>query len=99
MPDTNTPEPPVFGLPLQELLTHVWFDGFTSGASTGCSQFLPADAADAKADELAEAALTSPELRAQVHIEVQDRMRTLMEQHMATAKPIPGLKPSDLKLR
>ncbi|MBU8839112.1 hypothetical protein [Mycolicibacterium goodii] len=89
----------MFGLPLQELLTHVWFDGFTSGASTGCSQFLPDDAADAKADELAEAALTSPELRAQVQIEVQDRMRMLMEQHMATAKPIPGLKPSDLKLR
>ena len=99
MSGTNTPEPPVFGLPIQELLMHVWFDGFTSGAATGCSQFLPDDAADTKADELAEAALASPELRAQVQGEVQDRMRMLMQQHMATAKPIPGLKPSDLKFR
>ena len=93
----DAPEPPVFGLPLQELLMHVWFDGFTSGATTACSQFLPDDAADARADELAEAALSSAELRAQVQREVHDRVRELMEQHMATSKPIPGLKPSDLK--
>ena len=91
------PEPPVFGLPLQDLLMNVWFDGFTSGASTACSQFLPDDAADGKADELAEAALASSELRAQVQREVQDRVRELMEQHMATSELIPGLKPSDLK--
>lgn len=93
----DAPEPPVFGLPLQELLMHVWFDGFTSGAATGCSQFLPDDAADAKADQIAEAALASAELRAQVEREVQERVRELMEQHMATSEPIPGLKPSDLK--
>lgn len=94
---TDASEPPVFGLPLQELLMHVWFDGFTSGASTGCSQFLPDDAADAKADQLAGAALASGEFRAQVQREVQDRMRELMVQHMSTSEPIPGLKPSDLK--
>lgn len=99
MPETNTPEPPVFGMPLQELLTHVWFDGFTSGAATGCSQFLPDEPADARADEITAAALTSPELRAQVQREIQDRARELMQQHMANAKPIPGLKPSDLKQR
>lgn len=98
MPNSdNTPEPPVYGLPLQELLIHAWFDGFTSGASTACAQFLPDEAADARADELAEAALASPELRAQVQREVHDRVRGLMEQHMATSRPIPGLKPSDLK--
>lgn len=47
----NAPEPPVYGLPLQELLMHAWFDGFTSGASTACAQFLPDEAADARADE------------------------------------------------
>ncbi|QSN49662.1 hypothetical protein [Mycobacteroides abscessus] len=78
---------------------NVWFDGFTSGAATACGQFLPEDAADAKADQLAEAALTSSELRAQVQREVQDRMRELMEQHMAASQPIPGLKPSDLNIR
>lgn len=95
----HTPEPPVFGLPLQELLMNVWFDGFTSGASTACSRFLPDEAADAKADQLAEAALASSELRAQVQREVQDRMRELLEQHMAASQPIPGLKPSDLNIR
>lgn len=93
----GTSEPPVFGLPLQELLMHVWFDGFTSGAATGCSQFLPDDAADVKADQLAAAALESADLREQVQREVQDRVRELMKQHMAMSKPIPGLKPSDLK--
>lgn len=99
MPTTNTPEPPVYGMPLQELLTHVWFDGFTSGATTACCQFLPDDAADARADELAAAALKSPEIREQVQREIQDRIRELMQKHMANGKPIPGLKPSDLKPR
>ncbi|WP_157931645.1 hypothetical protein [Mycobacteroides abscessus] len=100
MPEPHhTPEPPVFGLPLQDLLMNVWFDGFTSGASNACSQFLPDDDADAKADQLAEAALASAELRAQVQHAIQDRMRKLMEQHMATSRPIPGLKPSDLNIR
>lgn len=97
MRENATPEPPVFGLLLEELLMHVWFDGFTSGAATGCSQFLLDDAADAKADELAEAALGSPELRTQVRRDVHDRIREVMAQHMVTGKPIPGLKPSDLK--
>ncbi|SIH25124.1 Uncharacterised protein [Mycobacteroides abscessus subsp. abscessus] len=97
-PDRDS-EPPVFGLPLQELLMNVWFDGFTSGAGMACSQFLTDEAADAKADQLAEAALASSELRACVQHEVQDRMREMMERHMATSQPIPGLKPSDLNAR
>lgn len=28
-------KPPVFGMPFSEILTHVWFDGFTSGVASG----------------------------------------------------------------
>ena len=93
---SESAEPPVFGMPLSEILTHVWFDGFTSGAASGCGLFLPGEAADAKADELAGAAIRSLELRAQVQTEIQDRMRSLMEQTMKTGTPIAGLKPSNL---
>lgn len=88
---------PVFGMPLDELLINVWFDGFTSGAASGCGLFLPAAAADAKADELAAAALDSAPLRAHVQAEVRERTRDLMQQVMSTGKPIPGLSPSDLQ--
>lgn len=93
---SDSAEPPVYGTPLGEILAHVWFDGFTSGAASGCGLFLPGEAADAKADELASAAIRSSEIRAQVQIEIQERMRIFMEQTMKNAKPILGLKPSDL---
>ncbi|MBS9535597.1 hypothetical protein KIH27_18585 [Mycobacterium sp. M1] len=88
---------PVFGMPVEEILTHVWFDGFTSGAASACGMFLPGEAADAKADELAGAAIESPELRARVQIEIRERMRSLMEHVMAHGKPDPGLTPSQLR--
>lgn len=94
MTDSSTP---VFGMPVEEIVTHVWFDGFTSGAASACGLFLPGEAADAKADELAGEAIGSPELRAQVQIEVRDRMRSLMEHVMAHGKPVPGLTPSQLR--
>lgn len=87
---------PVFGMSLEQALIHVWFDGFTSGASTGCNLFLPADAADAKADDLVEAATTSPELRAQVQIEVRERLSGLMQAVMDKG-PLPGVCAEDLR--
>ncbi|UQX13559.1 hypothetical protein [Candidatus Mycobacterium methanotrophicum] len=95
-PGKTAAEPPVYGAPLGEILAHVWFDGFTSGASSGCGLFLPGEAADMKAVELASAAIRSPEIRAQVHVEIQERMRIFMAQAMKTAEAVPGLKPSDL---
>lgn len=98
MPDTaKSPEPGVYAMRLDEVLMHVWYDGFTSGASTGCAQVLPDEAADAKADELAQAAIASPELRAKALKAVHERLQELAQQHAAKATPIPGLKPSDLK--
>jgi hypothetical protein len=94
---SDSPQPPVLGMRLDEILMHVWFDGFTSGAAGGCGLFLPGGAADMKADELAAEAIESPELRAQVQASARDRMRELMEHVMATGKPIESLKPSDLQ--
>lgn len=94
---TNTPEPPVFAMPLQEILWHVWFDGFTSGLAGGCGQFLPQTEAEAKADELATSAMQSPELCAKVHASNQERMQELMRNVMATSRPVDGLKPSHLQ--
>lgn len=93
----STPEPPVFAMPLQEILFHVWFDGFTSGLTGGCGQFLPRTEAEAKADELATSAMQSKELCAQVHASNQERMQELMQHIMATSKPVAGLKPSHLQ--
>lgn len=95
----NNTEPPVFAMPLQDILWHVWFDGFTSGLSSGCGLFLPTEDADAKADELAAEAMQSPQLRAQVDASIQERMQELAQHIMATGKPVDGLKPSDLQQR
>lgn len=87
---------PVYGMSLEQALIHVWYDGFTSGASTGCNLFLPAEAADAKADELAAAASESPELRAQVQVEVRERITSLMQAVMAKG-PLPGVSAEDIR--
>ncbi|MGJ6127393.1 hypothetical protein QN239_32965 [Mycolicibacterium sp. Y3] len=94
MPSDDTT--PVYGMPLEQVLIHVWFDGFTSGASTGCNLFLPADAADAKADDLVAAAVGSPELQAQVQMQVRERMTELMQQVMAKG-PLPGVTKADIR--
>lgn len=94
MPSDDTT--PVYGMPLEQALIHVWFDGFTSGASTGCNLFLPAETADAKADDLVAAAVGSPELQAQVRVEVRERMAELMQQVMAKG-PLPGVTKADIR--
>lgn len=91
MPESsNHPQRLVYGLPIQELPVHVWYDGFLSGASTACSQFLPDAAAETKADQLTEAATESCELQAQVRCEVADRMREWMAPHMQSGSRYPG---------
>lgn len=98
MPETaNTPKPGVYAMPLDKILLHIWYDGFTSGAATGCAQFLPGEAADTTADEIVKAALASPELRAEALKAVHERISELAQQHASTNTPIPGMKPSDLK--
>lgn len=82
------PGPTVYGMDIADVLTHVWFDGFHSGASTGCARFLPADTADALADDMTRAAMESPELREQVRIEVLGRVQCLMEEVVALGQPI-----------
>lgn len=89
-------ETPVYGMPLEQILIHVWFDGFTSGASTGCNLFLPAAAADAKADDLAAAAIGSPEMQAQVQVQVRERMTELMQKMMAKG-PLPGVTKAEIR--
>lgn len=74
------------GMPLEDILIAVWFDGFTSGAATGCGLFLPGEAADVKADELAASAADMPEMREQVRIEVRERITSLMQQVEATGQ-------------
>lgn len=98
MPETtNAAKPGVYAMPLNEILLNVWYDGFTSGAATGCAQFVSGDAADTKADELAQAALASPDLRAVALKAIHERMQELAQQHASTATPIPGIRPSDLQ--
>ncbi|WP_457180997.1 hypothetical protein [Mycobacteroides abscessus] len=98
MPETtNAAKPGVYAMPLNEILLHVWYDGFTSGAATACVQFLSSEAADTKANELTQAALASADLRAVALKAIHERMQELAQQHAAAATPIPGIKPSDLK--
>lgn len=93
MPNDATP---VFGMPLEQAMIHVWFDGFVSGASTGCNLFLPAEAADAKADDLLAAASASAGFRAQVLVEVRERMTELVKAAMANG-PLPGISTKDVQ--
>lgn len=74
------------GMPLDDILIAVWFDGFTSGAATGCGLFLPGEAADAKADEIAASAAELPAMREQVRTEVRERVAGLMQQVEASGQ-------------
>ena len=89
-------EPPVFATPLNKILETVFLDGFVSGLSSGCAQFLPADQADGYADRLL-AEKPSEDFLSEVHKAIEERMQEMFQQIAATGKPIPGLKPSDLR--
>lgn len=88
-------EPPVFATPLNKILETVFLDGFISGLSSGCAQFLPADQADSYADKLL-ATTSSEGFLAEVRKNIEERMQEMFQQIAATGKPVPGLKPSDL---
>ncbi len=89
---------PVYGMSLEQALIHVWYDGFNSGGlrRAAISSCL-AEAADAKADELVAAASESPELRAQVQVEVRERITSLMQAVMAKGPPLPGVSAEDIR--
>lgn len=74
------------GMPLEDILIAVWFDGFTSGAATGCGLFLPGADADAKADEIAASAAALPAMREQVRTEVRERVASLIQQVEASGQ-------------
>lgn len=97
MNDSGTP---VFAVPITDLLTHSWFDGFTSGLSSGLGVFLPGEVADAKADEMVGEASQSPEFCAAVRTDVQQRTEELLLRSATNSTPIAtGAAAAELKSR
>lgn len=85
MNDSGTPG---FAVPITDLLTHSWFDGFTSGLSSGLGVFLPGEVADAKADEMVGEAIQSPQFCAEVRADVQQRTEELLLRSATNSTPI-----------